>query len=166
MKVTDILTHIPIMEVLNTRTPIQWTQIGNNRLLGTGEIDGVQLQLIIDAISYKQYNGYNLAFTTEQDRQPIETFRNEFGVQSSKIIGAVVNGLAAKLDEYEFSFVCLAAKYNVEKRASLYSLVANRFAKKLHMHINTYDHDGSKLVVLIKHDVPLAVMVELENSLK
>jgi hypothetical protein len=166
MKVTDIPTHVPIMEVLNTHTPIQWTQIGNNRLLGTGQIDEVQLQLIIDAISYKQYNGYNLAFTTEQDGQPIETFRNEFGVQSSKIIGAVVNGLAAKLDEYEFSFGCLAAKDNVEKRASLYSLVANRFAKKLHVHINTYDHDGSKLVVLIKHDVPLAVIVELENSLK
>jgi hypothetical protein len=154
------------MEVLNTHTPIQWTQVDSARLLGVGEIDGVQLQLIIDAISYKQYNGYNLAFTTEKDGQPIQTFRNEFGVQSSKIIGAVVNGFSAKLDEYEFSFICLAAKDNVDKRASLYSLVANRFATKLHMHINTYSHDGSKLVVLIAHDVPLAVMRELETNFK
>ena len=161
MKLSDELFSVHIIEALNTRTPIQWVT-DKSSITGTGKIDGVKITLTVKTIMYKQYSGCNLSFATEKDGVPIETFRNEFGQQLSKIIGVVVNGFNDKLTEFKFDFLSLVAKNNVENRSSLYFLITERFARSRQMHTKMVNKGTDKIVLMIDYHIPISVITELE----
>jgi hypothetical protein len=152
------------VEALTTRVPITWEQSTPATITGTGVIDGVIITLTISSLVYSGYNGCNLAFATDKDGEPVEVFRNEFGQSASKIIGAVVNGFNEKLTDFNFDFLCLAAKDNVDKRASLYLMIAERFARSRQMHARTVAYGENKVVIMINHDLPLDLIKKLEQQ--
>lgn len=160
MRLDQILATVHILESLNTRIPFQWTQDGTE-LQGNGNLDDVKIGITISALTYQGLNGCNLAFTTEQDGMPIETFRNEFGLLSSKIIGAVVNEFNSKLKEYDVDFVCLVAKDHVEKRASLYKIIATKLARENLMHVKTFKYDGTLVTVMIRSTLPVQLVNDI-----
>lgn len=164
MKLSEVLCSVHIIEALTTRVDVQWSQ-DQESLIGVGEVEGVNFTLTAAPTSYGNYNGCNLSFATEKDGKRVETFRNEFGQSSSKIIGAVVNGFCDKLNDYEFDFFMLVAKNAVNKRASLYQLIANRFAKSQAMHVDQVTHGSHRIVLMIKHNIPLSVLRELQQKL-
>jgi hypothetical protein len=157
MKLSEVLFSVHIPESLNTQIPFYWRS-ENGMLLGVGRLDDVDIELKISSLKYQEYNGCNLAFATYRDGAPVEVFRNEFGSFASKIFGAVVNGLKPKLDEYHVDFVCLVAKDNVEKRTTVYNLIAHRIARERLMHIKTFKHGDSNVIVMINNTVPSHVL--------
>jgi len=95
----------------------------------------------------------------------IEECQNEFAQQTSRIIGAVVNGLNEKLLDFEFDFICLISKNHISKRTSVSNTIAKRFARSRKMHTKTIVLGDDKIVLMINYAVPPSVIDDLQRNL-
>ncbi len=59
---------------------------------------------------------------------------------ASSLIGAITNAFKEHINEYEYDFLILIAKDDVETRLKLYSRIARRLAREQGM----YDHSGKR----------------------
>lgn len=125
-----------LYEVLNTRIPIEnWNQ-EDNRLIGQLVIDNFTYHIFLEPRTYpfnnKIYNFINVGFAKMVNNKP------EYGItfdkasstkrldaaKTSKIVGAISNGLIDKLKDYHYDAVVLIAQDDVEQRMRIYNMIA------------------------------------------
>lgn len=130
MKLHDLFDFvISLNEVLDTKIePKSWENGPNDSLIGKILVDDKTFLIKLEPLTYsfneKEYLGINVAFTLFKDNKEIEilTYDNRSG---SKIIGAIINALETKVNEYNWDFLLFIATNNIEKRMKIYNKIAS-----------------------------------------
>lgn len=130
MKLHDLFDFIvSLNEVLDTKIPPNsWENGPNDSLIGKILVDDKTFLIKLEPLTYsfneKEYLGINVAFTLFKDNKEIEilTYDNRSG---SKIIGAIINALETKVNEYNWDFLLFIATNNIEKRMKIYNKIAS-----------------------------------------
>ncbi len=153
------LVYFDIMEMLERKfDDIEW-EVEGNEVIGVGAVDGIDVQVRLSAITYYNEQGLNVVFALKDENGKFSersgTFKNATVKQASSIIGAVANAVIQKLDDYDWSFVTMIAKDNIETRMKLYQRIAHRI-KTTRKHPELYEFfgkvNGEGLVALVKKD--------------
>jgi len=154
----------PIFEMLNTKfdNSLNWNiEAGKDIAIGT--LDDLKIKISIDPISYEKLVGLNLVFGI-WDGEDFKELAGSIKTQiSAKIIGAVTNAFKERIDHYEWDFLTLIAKDNVETRMKLYTRMADRLSREgLHHQINERK-DGNGVIVIGKKGINIR---DVWNNLK
>ena len=147
----------PIMEMLNTKfDTLTWSNEGNKDI-GSGQLDDLKIRVVLDPITYQQYHGLNLTFATWNGKKFSEVIHAISTDKTAKIIGAVTNAFKDRIKEYEWDFLTLIAKdeVEVEKRMRLYTHIADRLAKEQLIDQINERKDGNGVIVIGKRDVDI-----------
>ena len=150
MKVNEILdwVGVDIFETLNTKFEnLKWV-IEDNRDVAYGAVDGIKLKLILDPINFKKWSGLNLTFSVwdgEFYKETIGTIQTE---KFAKIVGAITNAFKDRVKDYDWDFLSLVAKDEVERRMRLYTSIANRIYRELGLGINRTTRDGVGIIII------------------
>lgn len=157
MKLHDLFDFvISLNEVLDTKIdPKSWDHGLNNSLIGNILIDDKTFLIKLEPLTYnfneKAYLGINVAFSLFKDGKEIETltYDNKSG---SKIIGAIINALETKVNEYDWDFLLFIASNDIEKRMKIYNKIANWKLKGVSGDIITdiVINGNSKATIIIK----------------
>lgn len=150
MKITDLLEFFPIVEMLDTTfdSATQWTiQHGKDHMVG--DVDGIEVQVELDPISFHSLRGINVIFRTKVDGAFTEETQNFNVTTAAKIIGAVTNATKQRLAEYDWEFVLVVAKNSRETRAKLYSRILSRLSRELHLNVVPPKQRGQDLYLLL-----------------
>lgn len=139
---------LPIMEMLDTKfDSINWldSPIGT---LGTGTVKGTNVQIKLTPITYDQYSGVNITFAVQSGNEYTEVFQDNDSRQAAYIIGAVTNAVKDKLAQFDWDFIVLIAKDNVEARSRLYTRIADRLQREQQLGYSTLEVRGVHLTVM------------------
>jgi len=157
MKLHDLFDFIvSLNEVLDTKIPPNsWERGSNNSLIGKISIENKIYLIKLEPLTYsfndKEYLGINIAFSLLENGKEIETltYSNKSG---SKIIGAIVNALETKVNEYEWDFLLFIATNNIEKRMKIYNKIANWKMKNIEGQVLTDIslNGNSKATIIMK----------------
>lgn len=153
-----------IFESLTTKINFEW-RLKNGILEGIGMLGDTDIKLSIQPITCNELNGCNLTFATKRGEEFIETFRGDLAKESSRIIGAVTNGLIDKLHEYDYDFLCLIAKDNSEKRHSLYNFIARKLSKINNMYVREFENSGAKVTLMCNSSISSETCNQLISKL-
>lgn len=133
MKLKEIADGINIVEVFNTKIPInQWRSNDPGQLLGDITIDDKQYVVILEMIAYNINNvnktAVNIAFDRIIGNKRVTDLTND--TFSPKIMGAIFNAALDKINEYHFDAIVFMAINNVDKRMSFYNRIAHWLSKQ------------------------------------
>lgn len=150
MKVHEVIDWIgvDIFETLNTQfEDLKW-QTEGNKDVAYGEVDGIKIKLILDPINFKEWSGMNLTFSVWDGKIYKETIGAIQTEKFAKIVGAITNAFKARVKDYDWDFLLLIAKDEVEKRMRLYTSIANRIFRELRLGINQTKRDGVGIIII------------------
>lgn len=145
-----------INEILDTKIPVEsWTTEGT-RLIGLITIDDCQYRIRLEPFTFpvnnKLRNAVNVAFTKIINGKEEQYTTNDSGTTASKIIGAIMNGMKSKLDEYNFEAVTFAATNSVDQRMRIYGFIAARYGKQFGVTIpNIKIPNGLMTIITTSH---------------
>jgi hypothetical protein len=147
---SDGHVYLEINEILKRKfDDLEWKRVGTTDV-GSGTIDGIPIELVLDPKTYYGARWINVVFRTLNSAGE---FSEKAGAvkagiqQASAIIGAVSNAVIDRLKTYDWELVTLIAKDNIETRMKLYQHIARRvqvskFDEELVTHHGMYDGQG------------------------
>jgi hypothetical protein len=155
-----------IAEMLNTKfNSITWKQDGHKDI-GVGLLGDIKVQVVLTSITYDKHIGLNLTFGVWDGKDFSESAGTEVDANTTSIIGAVTNALTSRIEEYEWDFLTLIAKDNVDKRMKLYTRIADRLAREsLSSQINERK-SGAGVIVIGKKGIDIREIWDDFNSIK
>jgi hypothetical protein len=144
-----------LAETLDTRFADEaWSQVGN-RQVGRGQLDGEEFEVYLEpgtfAIDGFEYNFINAAFAKIVNGKPSEKLTLT-GKNASKIVGAVANALAERVQLYDIDAILFFASDNVEDRMRVYNKIAEKKWTRLGFGTAIHDidmGDGRKMTLLV-----------------
>lgn len=144
-----------IVETLNFKAPITWTQKGS---FFTGEfsIDDREYGISLEYGTYEnQYGFFNAAFFIKNDEGK-PTYELVKGTKNPlKIISTVVRGVREKIKDYDYVALVFAAADNVHRRMDIYNKIAESMAKEFGtIHKNIKNTDGGLITILFNKELP------------
>jgi hypothetical protein len=145
----------PIMEMLNIKfDTLVWNHEGNKDV-GSGQLDDLEIRVVLDPIIYQQYHGLNLTFAVWNGKKFSEVIHAISTDKAARIIGAVTNAFKDRIKNCEWVFLTLIAKDEVEKRMRLYTHIADRLAREQLIDQINERKDGNGVIVIGKRDVDI-----------
>lgn len=124
-----------LSETMNTRfDKISWNQVGNE-LIGEGIYNDIKVQLIIVPHTYRYrkiktvYTFLNLIFKTWNGSSYSEEMGHIKTDKLSSSISCITLALKDKVDEFEWDWLTLIAKNNINSRMKLYSRMGDIIVK-------------------------------------
>ena len=152
-------SRLDLYEILNTKTKIEWSQTAN-KAIGKFEIDSVDYTIELESGTYRQYNFINISFYRGNEEY-------ELGLDTrspAKVLGAIINGVLEKLQEFNYDAIVFAAANNIERRMSFYNRLADRFKKNFAQVVRNVNGANGKFTVLIASSVKKADRDEFVNA--
>lgn len=139
MKLHDLFDQDQIMnlsEVLNTRIPIEKWWHEEQTLVGELLTENNIYHILLEPRTYP-FKGNTFNFINTAFAKVVNGVR-EYGItfdktsptkkldaaKTSKIVGAISNGLIDKLKDYRYDAIVMIAENNVEQRMRVYNMVA------------------------------------------
>jgi hypothetical protein len=141
-------SKLDLFEILNTEIPISWNHKGRN-LLGSFLVDESSYTIVLEPASFEKYSFINIAFY--KDDKDYELSLNT--KSPTKVLGAILNGIHSKLDEFHYDAIVFSAANNVEKRMAFYNRLADRFKKFFSKIIEDVKTKHGKCTILIANTV-------------
>lgn len=154
------------MEIQNTSfDKIEW-KLEGALLSGYGIIDNVNIKVILDPITYGSMNGINVTFAVLQGIKYEESFTDKNTLISAKIIGCVTNAIKSQLTNFNWDFISVISKDNIESRFKLYLRISNRISRELGLSVLEIDKNKAKILVLSKlsNEELSLIKDKIENS--
>ncbi len=154
MKVRNIFENaFKLNEVFNTKVDISWRTL-ENKDIGTFELLNNTYRILIEAGTFKEFNFLNIAFEIFDEKT--NNFSRTLTLDNqaaSKVLGAVRNGVVARIPIYDFDAVIFFANDNQDKRMKIYNAMASEFIKKFGYIKDNYKlSDGRIITMIMKKD--------------
>lgn len=112
---------------------LQWKDHGDACSVD-GTTENIDVRVSLSSVEYYGEHGVNIVFSV---KTPSGEFSQDIGSvkasqkQTVAIIGAVSNAVLDRIDHYDWEFVTIAAKDNIDTRMKLYNRIADRLKSKL-----------------------------------
>lgn len=141
------MAYYNLFEILDTKPSVHWTNHSGN-YAGFFELDGEQFLIAIDTLDVGNKLVANVSFTRNMSMDFVGSQKNP-----SKIMGAVVNTLSAKLKEIDPDCIVImvVSEYGeMDSRMHTYGFLARRLAERNHVKFisNWISFDQGHLMIL------------------
>jgi hypothetical protein len=123
------LVFFDIMETIGRRFETLTWQVVDGNDTADGMIAGIRVKLKLSPLSFHDAKGLNISFALQNEDgnfSELTGARKATEKEAAMIIGAVSNAVIDRLREYDWDFVVMIAKDNIQTRMKLYSRIANR----------------------------------------
>lgn len=150
-----------LIETINTRfDKISWNQNGNE-LIGIGLFENQKVQLIIIPHSYRYrkiktiYTFLNLIFKTWDGNSYSEEIGHISTNKLSSLISCITLALSDKVKEFEWDWLTLIAKNNINSRMKLYSRIGDIIVKGIPIKKIQNIKGNEGIIILSKKDIDI-----------
>ena len=145
-------TRLDISEMFKTEIPISWKQSAAG-LEGAFSIEDNDYIIKIEPGTFQNFSFANIAFCRVDDTGEEEYELTNDTKNPAKVLGAIINGVNKKINEFELDAIVFAASNNVEKRMKFYNKLANRFVKNFGRIITDVPAANGKFTILISSKI-------------
>jgi hypothetical protein len=156
-------------ETFDSTIKLNWKQESKDLTFAEFEVDNIQYECFIEAGTY-EFEGHELSFlntgfsrVSGSDKIFDLTLETK---DSIKVLGAVINGVSKKIEEYHADAVMLSAVDNVEKRMRIYQWIARKFSTKFGIWIKSITVPNGKVTLLISSKLDKALINKFEEHVK
>lgn len=146
-------SRLDLFEILNSKVPITW-KLNGQKLDGEFEVDGSTYVIELEPGTYEKYSLINVAFY-KIGKDGKASYELSLDTKNpAKVLGAIVNGVQSKIDEFHYDALLFAASNNVDKRMKFYNGLANRFKKQFAIVMTDVKTKNGLFTILISSTVP------------
>ena len=146
-------TRLNVFEMFATEVPINWSQ-HNDNLVGAFSVDSTNYLIKIEPGIFNEYTFANIAFCKVDAAGEEEYELTNDTKNPVKVLGAIINGVNRKINEFELDAIIFAASNNVDKRMKFYNKLADKFVKNFGRIIQNVPAGNGKFTVLISSKIP------------
>jgi len=157
-------------EIFDSTVQVDWSQFDESTMVGKFVVDDEDYKIRIEAGTYefkeKIYKIANIGFL-KSNGEIYDTNLTGNNKNSAKVLGAVINGVASKIHEYELDAIIFIAADHAEKRMKIYNWIARKFNKGSFPKIveNVKLPSGGMLTVLMGKHMPNEVWDDFKEFL-
>ncbi len=145
-------SRLDVFEMFATEIPIKWSKTLPG-LEGAFSIEDNDYIIKIEPGTFQNFSFANIAFCRVDDTGEEEYELTNDTKNPAKVLGAIINGVNKKINEFELDAIVFAASNNVEKRMKFYNKLANKFVKNFGRIITDVPADNGKFTILISSKV-------------
>lgn len=156
-------------EIFSSTVNLTWKNESDSLSLAEFDIDDKHYECFIEAGTYK-FEDKDLSFLNVGFSRIINSekqFDLTLDTQDSiKVLGAVINGISKKAEEYHADAIMLSAVDNVEKRMRIYQWIARKFSTKYGTWVKSIKVPNGEVTLLISSSLAQSLVTNFINFIK
>jgi len=143
---------LSLNEIFTSTVNLSWKQISKSTTIAEFEVDEKAYECFIEAGTY-EFNDHKLTFLNIGFSRILngeKFFDLTLDTQNAvKVLGAIINGVSKKIDEYDADAIMLSAVDNVNQRMNIYKWIARKFSSKFGVWIKSVKVPNGEVTLLI-----------------
>ncbi len=156
-------------EIFTSTVNLTWKQESPDSMVAEFEVNEKRYECFIEAGTYtfesKQLKFLNVGFSRIVGSKRIFDVTLDTP-DSIKVLGAVINGISKKINDYKTDAVMLGATKNIKQRMRIYQWIARKFSNKFGIWIESVKTPNGEATLLISSKLDKDLVDNFEAYIK